>query len=439
MNNPQKPNTGINETLLSAKIVLCCGEDAQELLAALRATGLDTGKAYHDFRCYRFWKFDAFTLVWTGIGTGCLEPLLYELLAYSQVKEIVLIGTAGGLPGKNLKPGDIFIANQAYLAGAAVQLPEGAMPLTPRFDPDRVQAINVQQKIAVSTDFYYGFTNQPGDIVKRLQGADSRLKTDIETYWGKADAVDMEIGQLYHLCRMYGQSELQYIAIKGIANSADAISQQMTYSAPVLESTLATALRLLGAESAGQPLPVAVKENGSNAATRLIEEIKIYWTIQLAVCAVLGYLGSNIDVIAEGAGRIGNARNFIISLVAFLLVSIGAIYNLVGNYYIRLCGYTIEGKKQEDIVSPSLAIAYFVISGIIGALITYSFIGIFTQNVIGGVVAMASGLLVGMYVHYRNARFVLRELCNRDTENIYAGEYSKKLRRIYRMVDNNGR
>jgi len=79
MMRPDRPNTNVENSLLSERMVICCGEDAAELLQALRTEFPRQETAYHEYRCYRFWKFAEFTLIWTGIGTGCLEPLLFEL------------------------------------------------------------------------------------------------------------------------------------------------------------------------------------------------------------------------------------------------------------------------------------------------------------------------------------------------------------------------
>src|SRR5688500_16227939 len=95
MHNRARPNTMVNDAFLHQSIILSCGEDPSELLAAARTAGLDKPCALHEYRCYRFWSFPICTLVWTGIGTGCLEPLLYEILRESRANKICLVGTAG--------------------------------------------------------------------------------------------------------------------------------------------------------------------------------------------------------------------------------------------------------------------------------------------------------------------------------------------------------
>lgn len=438
MINPDRPNTGVSDALLSEKVIICCGEDAAELLAALRSAYPCAETAYHEYRCYRFWKFEEFTLVWSGIGTGCIEPLLFELIDGFPLRQVVLIGTCGAIPGRGVRPGEVFLVDKAYLGGAAIRLPEDAFPLSCRFGEERLAGLGLERKSAISTDFYYGFAVDPGARVKRLQGQDLNLKGDLAAFWDRADLVEMEIGQFYYLCGIFDSDQLEYVAIKGAANATDTVAQQTIYSGPVLQKGLRSALQLLGVkEGMGerfQPSTAAGGAEGESASgdmTKLTEEIKLYWTIQLAVCAVLGYLGSNLDFSLVGGAKA--MKNFVVSLIAFIPITIGSIYNLVGNYYIRMSGYTIEGKEQEDILSPALAIAYLIVSGVMWAVICYSFINYFWPD---RWASLTGGLLLGFLINFFCSRFVIKELCKSEMKTDYdkrkyAGKYSEKLRTLY--------
>jgi len=432
--NPDRPNTGVSDALLSEKVIICCGEDATELLWALRSVRTRAETAYHEYRCYRFWKFEEFTLVWSGIGTGCIEPLLFELIDGFPLRQVVLIGTCGAIPGRGVRTGEVFLVDKAYLGGAAIRLPESSFPLSCRFAEAALAGLGLERKTAISTDFYYGFAVDPGARVKRLQGQDLSLKSDLAAYWDRADLVEMEIGQFYYLCSVFDSDLLEYVAIKGAANATDSVSQQTVYSRRVLQKALASALQLLGVEERLEP-PAAGSGGGGESAgnmTKLTEEIKLYWTIQLAVCAVLGYLGSNLDFSLAGGEAAETMKNFVVSLIAFIPITIGSIYNLVGNYYIRMSGYTIEGEEQEDLVSPALAIAYLIVSGVMWAVICYSFINYFWPDKGWNWESLTGGLLVGFGINSVCSRFVIRELCRRDIQKKYSGEYSKKLRQLYR-------
>lgn len=442
MINPDRPNTGVSDALLSEKVIICCGEDATELLWALRSACPRPETAYHEYRCYRFWKFEEFTLVWSGIGTGCIEPLLFELIDGFPLRQVVLIGTCGAIPGRGVRPGEVFLVDKAYLGGAAIRLPESAFPLSCRFGEERLAGLGLERKTAISTDFYYGFAVDPGARVKRLQGGDLLLKSDLAAYWDRADLVEMEIGQFYYLCGIFDSDQLEYVAIKGAANATDSVAQQTLYSGLVLQKALRSALQLLGVEEGMgerfQPSTAAGGAEGESAGdmTKLTEEIKLYWTIQLAVCAVLGYLGSNLDFSLAGGQAAETMKNFVVSLIAFIPITIGSIYNLVGNYYIRMSGYTIEGKEQEDILSPALAIAYLIVSGVMWAVICYSFINYFWPGQVMNWKSLTGGLLLGILINFFCSRFVIKELCKSE-KNIdydkrkYAGRYSEKLRLLY--------
>src|SRR3954469_7569890 len=115
--NKLPPNTGVPDEFLHRRMILCCGEDAGELL---QAAGNEKPVEEFGYRCYRFWRFADFTLTWTGIGSGCLEPLLFEILSVPIIEKIILIGTSGALSDRN-SLGKPTIITEAFLAGAAVR------------------------------------------------------------------------------------------------------------------------------------------------------------------------------------------------------------------------------------------------------------------------------------------------------------------------------
>ena len=84
------PNTNASLELLQPHCILCCGEDVSHFLQLL-----PTIQMYHEYRGYRFWRLPGFTLVLSGMGTGCLEPLMWELTRPKVIRQVMLIGTAG--------------------------------------------------------------------------------------------------------------------------------------------------------------------------------------------------------------------------------------------------------------------------------------------------------------------------------------------------------
>lgn len=155
----------------------------------------------------------------------------------------------------------------------------------------------------------------------------------------------------------------------------------------------------------------------------------------MGVCAVLGYLGTTLDF------QSNYAKTLLISVIAFLLLIIGSVYNLVANYYIRLSGFETEGKDQEDIVTPTLGKVYLIISGLVGGIAAYSLVhllayirlfeGVAPYKTISDVIGVASGILLGTCIDYRQCQRVLLYLCNCDTSERYSGTYSDPIRRVY--------
>ena len=253
-----RPNTRVDDTILQDKMVLCCGEDTTELLLALPTA--DAPQAYHEYRCYKFWRFRHFTLAWSGIGTGCLEPLLYEILAEPnqrsikqspKIRQIILVGSAGAFSHSpsDLNLGEAYLINKAYVAATAIELPRSQMnsALSPALEPHlgkmKEPASKMEKKSVVSTDYYYGFSKDPGSDL--LRNADARLSQAVSSAWGKVDMVDMETAQFYHFCGLLGGGSLSYAALRGPANYIDAFSNQTSNSLRVLRSVLTSAFRLL--------------------------------------------------------------------------------------------------------------------------------------------------------------------------------------------------
>jgi uridine phosphorylase len=253
----RRPNTRVGDSLLHEKLVLCCGEDPTELMLALPSA--ETPHACHEYRCFRFWRFESFTLAWSGIGTGCLEPLLYETLVVEPnpaIREIVLVGTAGALPSqRRIVHGRAYLIDEAYLGGSALTIPEHDLrlpragesirPLTPRLGTmDRRDVIEgLETGSVVSSDYYYGFSKDPRS--GRLRDRDEHLREAVESAWNKVNMVDMETAQFYYLCDSMSSHRLSYAAVRGPANTVGKFHEQVSFSLQVLRSSLEIAFRLL--------------------------------------------------------------------------------------------------------------------------------------------------------------------------------------------------
>jgi len=257
----RRPNTRVGDSLLHEKLVLCCGEDPTELMLALPSA--EAPHACHEYRCYRFWRFESFTLAWSGIGTGCLEPLLYETLVVEPnpaIREIVLVGTAGALPSqRSVVHGRAYLIDEAYLGGSALTIPEHDLrllragksirPLTPRLGTmDRKDVIEgLEIGSVVSSDYYYGFSKDSRS--GQLRDRDEHLREAVESAWNKIHMVDMETAQFYYLCDSMSSDRLSYAAVRGPANTVGKFHEQVSFSLQVLRSSLEVAFRLLSLDT----------------------------------------------------------------------------------------------------------------------------------------------------------------------------------------------
>jgi Phosphorylase superfamily len=257
----RRPNTRVDDSLLHERLVLCCGEDPTELMLALPS--VEAPHAYHEYRCYRFWRFESFTLAWSGIGTGCLEPLLYEILVLQPnpaIREIVLVGTAGALPSqRSVVHGRAYLIDKAYLGGSALTIPEHDLrllnagesirPLTPRLGTmNRIDVIKgLATGSVVSSDYYYGFSKDSPS--SNLRDRDQHLREAVESAWNKIHMVDMETAQFYYLCDSMSSNRLSYAAVRGPANTVGKFHEQVSFSLQVLRSSLEVAFRLLSLDT----------------------------------------------------------------------------------------------------------------------------------------------------------------------------------------------
>jgi hypothetical protein len=235
------PNTNAAPCILATDCLLCGGEDREEVLAAMDHVRLGNATAHHRYRCYEFWRFPDICVVLMGIGSGTIEPLLVEALRTDILRRIILFGTAGRAVGSDVQIGKAYIIAHAYLAGTALDGEMIEQPVRPAWPIP----LGIPTARAASTDFYYGFG--PRSYARR-GGNLSRRYLDL---MGSYDLVDMEVGQFYALCRILGKEELQFVAVKGPANTLGDCGKQVEHSPQVLRLCLARALSLLADARAG--------------------------------------------------------------------------------------------------------------------------------------------------------------------------------------------
>jgi hypothetical protein len=356
------PNTNAPPSILREAVILCAGEDRAEMLAAFAHRGFVQPLRVHRYRCYTFMDFGDFTLIWTGIGTGCLEPLLFEVLRGDidavQVRRIVLVGTAGLLPHARLKIGGAYFITEAYAAATALDEAHIRMPLQPTLP---VPA-GSPTATSVSSDFYYGFTSALVDGT--YAAVTPGLLTAYRAHAKRNAMVDMEVAQFYFLCHaMGGDRGLQYVAIKAPTNSIVDVMQQTATSREALQVCAAAVLDVLGVSNPRAVLVRRATRPAPDGLAHLMEEVKLYWQIQIGVGAVLGFLATQAT-----AARDSDGVRSIVPLVAFLLLIIGAAFNLLGSYHIWLARPEPVREQASWSFVGFMGLVYLMISGFAGAL-----------------------------------------------------------------------
>jgi hypothetical protein len=231
------PNTNAPRSLLGGDVIICAGEDRVELERGLNEFGLANN--HFQYRCYQWWRTGDLTVIWTGIGTGCLEPLLFEILRPRSVRRICLVGSAGTIREPSCPPGTPCWIESAYSLGMSIDRWVGESALYPRWA--QPLAHSLLRTTIVSTDFYYitspagleRFAHRlPPDFADRYR---ERLKT--------CELIDMETAAYFFFCDLFGDETLEeYVAVKGASNSVEHQEEQVTHSARVVQQSLRAAI-----------------------------------------------------------------------------------------------------------------------------------------------------------------------------------------------------
>jgi hypothetical protein len=240
------PVTHILPKHLSSRVILCCGEVEEDLVKAYRGYP-EKPLLIQQYRCYKLWKFKNFTAILAGIGSGALEPLLWEILAPGVVRKIVLIGTAGAVGSGAPAMGVALPINEAYSCGTGIDGEIGLEPVKPRWNlPAGTKTCSI-----ASSDFFYGYSERVIDgSFKACQGAFREKYLNIRD---KAALIDMEVAQFYYFCPRFDTTgRLEYVAIKGSSNPLGKGGEMNKYAAPVIENCMRQSLRMLELVAAPQ-------------------------------------------------------------------------------------------------------------------------------------------------------------------------------------------
>ena len=224
---------------LNARVILCCGEVEADLLRAFRDHS-EKPVLVQQYRCYKFWKYADFTLILAGIGTGTLEPLLWEILTPGIVRKIVLIGTAGAVGADAPAMGGALPIGEAFSCGTGIDAEVGLEPLCPRWNlPAGTKTCSI-----ASSDFFYGYSDRVLDgSFRACQGP---FKTRYLQIRDRAALIDMEVAGFYYFCPRFDPTgKLEFLAVKGSSNALGKGEEMNQFAVPVMDDCARQAMELL--------------------------------------------------------------------------------------------------------------------------------------------------------------------------------------------------
>lgn len=224
----------------SGRVILCSGEVEEDLLDAFRGKAgplLSSGR----YRCYAFWRYADFVLILAGIGTGTLEPVLWEILSPGIVRQIILIGTAGAVTARAPALGKALPLSAAWSCGSGIDGELGLAPALPRWKlPENTPTATI-----ASSDFFYGYSDRVLDgSFRACQGS---FRAKYLALRDRADLIDMEVAPFYYFCPFFDPTgKLEYLAVKGASNGLGKGEEMNAYALPVMRDCAEKALALLG-------------------------------------------------------------------------------------------------------------------------------------------------------------------------------------------------
>lgn len=234
------PVTHILPAQLSERTIICSGEVEDELMHAFRNVR-EKPEFIRQYRCYKVWKYPSFTLILAGIGTGTLEPLLWEILRPGLVKRLILIGTAGCVLPDAPAMGRALPISRAWPCGTGIDAEVGLEPLMPNWSlPEGAASCGI-----ASSDFFYGYSDRVLDgTFAACQGPFRQRYLAVKAM---ADLIDMEVAPFYYFAPRFDTGgALEYLAIKGSSNALGKGEEMNGYSASVMDDCARQALELLG-------------------------------------------------------------------------------------------------------------------------------------------------------------------------------------------------
>lgn len=222
------PATCLPSDMVRPDVLLCLGEEWSEIESALDAAGMEAPVATHRHRTFTAQVRDGLLCLAGGLGSAVVETSLWELSRAGGVRRILLVGTAGALPGYRGAFGAPHLMDPASTVYQNFEAPPG-------WTGEPTWHLPLPTKECISADRFYGFSPAALDHYPAepgLQEAWSR--------WKEHDAfVDMEVGAFYWYAERFGLRE--YAAVKAAANPLSDLDSLPEASHAVIGSVVAAA------------------------------------------------------------------------------------------------------------------------------------------------------------------------------------------------------
>ncbi len=163
-----------------------------------------------------------------GLGSAVVETCLWELHRTGMVERIILVGTAGALPGYKGAFGAPHLMDPARTVYQNFESP-------PEWVGEPTWSLPLPTKECISNDRFYGFS--PASM------ADYPAEPGLQeawTRWKDDDAfVDMEVAAFYWFAKRFGIKT--YAAVKAAANPLSDLDSLPEASHAVIQSVVAAA------------------------------------------------------------------------------------------------------------------------------------------------------------------------------------------------------
>jgi hypothetical protein len=173
---------------------------------------------------------------------------------------------------------------------------------------------------------------------------------------------------------------------------------------------------------------------------KLLEEVKLYWTIQLAVVAGLGFSVENLMPTLNQGDIAGLIKLITVGISISLFGLIGMAYNMLGGYFIfssrkRMENesnnniYEDENEHKQSIMTPIINFTYIIIAAAIWMNICFGVKSVYPSiTSCFFTIIVASITLSASLIFYLTGRATYCELADRNDKY---RKYSDKLASFY--------